>query len=204
MQTTTKSSLPAIGTAFAGGFFAGLINASGKQFALIVSPSEGDHPGTEWNSSFDEVEGAKSFCDGLENTNAMAEAGSEIASWVRSLRIADQDDWYIPSRDELELLYRNLKPTTHANYASYRDGENPSSSPAGYAYTKQNPQQTSTEEFQANAEHALHPVWYWSSTQSSSYSRYAWMQYFTSGNQHDTLKGLESRVRAVRRLLVIE
>ena len=56
----------------------------------------------------------------------------------------------------------------------------------------------------ANVPELFEKGWHWSSTQSSSYSRDAWMQNFYYGGQDSTRKGTESRVRAVRRVLVIE
>jgi hypothetical protein len=44
--------------------------------------------------------------------------------------------------------------------------------------------------------------WYWSSTQDSADS--AWCQYFANGGQYYGFKDYEGRVRAVRRLLVIQ
>jgi hypothetical protein len=46
--------------------------------------------------------------------------------------------------------------------------------------------------------------WYWTSTQDAYSPDYAWVQYFTSGNQFSTLKSDEYRARAVRRELIIQ
>ncbi len=42
-------------------------------------------------------------------------------------------------------------------------------------------------------------TWYWTSTQSASYSVCAWYQYFFNGYQGSTRKGSRFRARAVRR-----
>lgn len=86
-----KSSLAEIptilGTAMDGGFYAGRIRIGDQVFALIVAPkADGEHKDAPWNDTYSTVEGAKSYFDGLANTEAMAGAGSELAKWVRGLR----------------------------------------------------------------------------------------------------------------------
>ena len=76
----------------------------------------------EWGE-YGKAAKAHSYCDGLANTRAMAAAGSELAKHMLSLQIGEHNDWYLPSRDELELCYRNLKPTGDPNDCAYRDGD---------------------------------------------------------------------------------
>jgi hypothetical protein len=194
--TTLIPSKP--GTPFEGGFYVGTFNVGADQFALIVSPkAEGDAAGTTWGTRAQDIADAISYCDGLANTKAMAEAGSQLAQSVLKMDAGGFTDWYLPSRDELELLYRHLKPTTRRNYASFRDGDNPSSVPAGYPYTEQLPAQTTADAFRAGGAEAMEEAWYWSSTQSSA--RTAWGQGFSYGSQDYGVKGGEGRARAVRR-----
>jgi hypothetical protein len=184
------------GTPFEGGFYVGRIRVSEEVFALIVAPMpEGDFDDIAWGEYPRDVPGARSFFDGQANTLAMAEAGSELAQRVLRLDINGFKDWYLPSRDELELLYRHLKPTTQENWR-WR-GDNPSSIPVGYAYSSEAPAQTTDAAFQAGAEQALQPTWYWSSTQYSAHS--AWCQLFGDGGQYYDGKSSELRARAVRR-----
>ena len=188
----------AIGAAFGGGFFAGLIKVDGKAFALVVSPKLfGEFKG-RWIASDESVPGAEDYADGLANTNAMAAAGSELAKTVRGSVIEGFDDWYIPARDELELIYRNLKPTDYENSASFRDGENPSSMPMGRHYTEERPAQTGVAEFREGGVQALDSVWHWSSTQAGPSN--AWSQGFSGGYQLYYHRSYEGRARAVRRL----
>jgi hypothetical protein len=187
-------------TPFEGGFFAGLFKQGGETRALIVSGKEGNLEGV-WGEYGQDVSGARSYTDGLANTIAMAEAGSELAKQALMLEIGGFTDWAIPARDQLELLYRHFKPTTRANSCSFRDGDNTSSLPLGYPYTEQSPTQTAIEGFREGDEHALQAEWYWASTQFSS-SR-AWIQSFTGGGTTSTTKENEARVRAVRTIHII-
>jgi hypothetical protein len=184
------------GSPFEGGFYVGRIRVNDAVFALIVAPkAAGDIDDSTWGDYGRDVTGARSFFDGLANTLAMAEAGSDLAQRVLQLQINGHSDWYLPSRDELELLYRHLKPTAQENYR-WR-GDNPSSVPAGYAYSSGAPAQCADAAFQAGGEQALDDTWYWSSTQLSAH--YAWYQGFDDGYQYGDDKINELRARAVRR-----
>ena len=188
------------GTPFQGGFYAGRFRVHDEVFALIVSPKAGGELADQaWAGINVDVPGTESFCDGLGNTLAMAEGDSTLAKAITALDINGFTDWYLPSRDELELLYRNLKPTTQQNY-THRHGENPSSLPAGYPYTPALPVQTPAPDFHDGGVQAFAGEWYWSSTQFSRY--YAWDQYFSDGNQVFNDKSFEGPARAVRRFKV--
>ena len=200
MNAITRNTLPAIGAAFEGGFYAGLIALNGETYGIAVSPkASGELEEACWSTVGNDMLAARHFNDGLANTQAMAEAGSDLARWMLALDINGFSDWYLPSRDELELLYRHFKPTTESNWV-YRHGENPSSVPMGYPYTAEQPGQTQLPDFQADAAEAFEDTWYWSSTQCSP--DFAWAQGFDDGLQDDVLKDLELRARAVRRFKV--
>lgn len=194
--------LPAIGEPFEGGFFAGLIQLDDDtRYGLIVAPkAEGQHDDTEWIDDYQAVPGAQSYNDGFTNTEAMAEAGSDLAKWARDLRIASFDDWYLPSQDELEIIYRNLKPTTHENYRYARSGINLSAVPPTRPYLPSSPVQTSADAFRDGGIEAFDEVWYWSSTQHAATSGYAWCQDFLNGLQDITSTDYRLRARAVRRI----
>lgn len=190
----------AFGTILEGGFYAGRIRLADGEYAVIVAPRDpGEHKDTKWGP-VKRVTGAMSFFDGLANTKAMAEAGSKLAQWALGLAIDGHSDWYLPSRDELELCYRNLKPTAQENWC-YR-GDNPSSVPVGYAYFPDAPAQTDIEIFRAGGAEAFDDTWYWSSTQYAGDSDYAWGQHFGYGGQTSDRKDGSCRARAVRRVKV--
>lgn len=186
----------AIGAPFEGGIYAGNIRMFGMLFAVALAPkAQGELEGN-WLGSHTGVPGACSYFDSMENTKAMAEAGSELAKKALALDINGFQDWCLPARDVLELCYRNFKPTTEGNYV-HRSGDNPSSIPAGYPYTETLPAQTALPAFQAGGDEAFEDEWYWSSTQYSDGS--AWVQSFLDGYQYYYgTKSSEARARAVR------
>lgn len=199
MDTITTEVPTVAGTPFAGGFYAGRLLVAGVAYALVVAPrGEGEHDEASLNESLADVPSARSFFDGAANTAALAEAGSELAKWAQDLRIGGFMDWYLPSRDELEILYRAFKPTTEENYC-WR-GDNPSSVPVGYAYNLEEPAQTAVEIFRDGKDEAFEATWYWSSTHYAGSEAGAWCQGFDGGGQGYHHKGDELRARAVRRL----
>ena len=201
MKSSIQEIQPIIGTAMGGGFYAGRILIDDKPFALIVSPkAEGEQKPSIWIPNYKEVPGARSYNDGLANTRAMAEAGSKLAQRVLDLRINDEGEWYLPAQDELEVIYRNLKPTTDKNSCCARSGINLSAMPATRPYTPEFPVQTLAEAFQKGGAEAFDADWYWSSTQHVSDSDYAWCQSFGYGYQLYRTTSHELRARAVRRL----
>ncbi len=202
-MTIKKSELPQTGEPLNGGYFYGLMQADGNLYALIVAPKAlGQYPSHIAWGKYGENSAAISCYDGAANTQAMATEGSAAAQWALELDIGGRKDWYIPARDEVEIQYRELKPTTQKNYCSFRDGDNSSSVPVGYPYASEYPAQTLAPLFQEGGTEAFDAAWYWSSTQSSA--NYAYVQYFGGGKQDYDRKANASRVRAVRRELVIE
>ena len=161
MNDRTQSVLNlAPGTPFEGGFFGGIAHIGDALYALIVAPKADGETELPWIDKYKAVPGAQSYDDGLANTAAMREAGSDLAKWVTDLRIAGHADWYLPSQDELEILYRNLKPTTRENYCYARSGINLSAAVPTRPYTPTHPVQTPAEPFQSGAAEAFDSTWY--------------------------------------------
>jgi hypothetical protein len=193
--------LPAeFGEPMLGGFFAGLINVSDQVYGLIVAPKAQGETEAVWHPDWAPVPGATSTFDGLQNTLAMAEANSPAAKWALGLSINSHTDWYLPSRDELEVIYRNLKPTDDDNYTHGRHGENLSAVPPTRLYEVHTPGKTNASAFHADGAEAFEPICYLSSTQYSP--DYAWVQDFSDGLQNYFDKDFELRARVVRRFKV--
>jgi hypothetical protein len=194
--------LPAIAAPYGGGFYVGQYQIDGEEYVLIVAPkAAGEREDTVWHTKNNNVEGAKSYCDGLANTQAMAAAGSELAQWALALDIDGLQDWYLPSLDELEICYRALKPTPEGNSQWARSGINLSTLPPAWPYTADLPQQTSIEAFQDGGSEAFEAEPYWTSTQHAANGGNAWAQYFSYGYQSYWLKCInEFRARAVRKI----
>lgn len=194
------------GLPYGGGYYAGKFTTGGKIYALVVAPRAlGGMPTgiLQWKTSRTTTAGTTSVNDGLANTNAMIAAGASAhpaANFCRNLSIAGYTDWYMPSKDELEICYRYLKPTTGANNTG--SGANSSAIPQTSNYTSGSPAQTGVAIFQNGNTEAFRTdssVWYWSSTEYTTSER-AWFQNFTSGDQNDSPKGNQYWVRAVRRV----
>jgi hypothetical protein len=200
-QAAPAVTLPEIGQPFGGGFFSGVTRdpATGKRYLNITAGAEHELVGA-WGKYGEKIEGADSFTDSRANTESMAASGSELAQKVLALDIGGFTDWAIPARDVQELQYRHFKPTTEANWAGRRDGDNPNSEPVGLLYSEESPTQTSIEAFQEGGPEAFRDTWYWSSSQRSA--SYAFLMYFDGGTQSYCAKGYELRVRPVRSQLI--
>lgn len=102
----STTALPAIGThlpAEGGTLAAILARADGSTYGLIVSHAKHERTGV-WGEYGQDVPCARGI-HGLASTNAMAEAGSNIANVVRAMALDGHADWYIPSRMELLAAY---------------------------------------------------------------------------------------------------
>lgn len=218
--TTAASFGPSVfGEAYGGGFYAGKIVQGGSTYYLVVAPkSSGESSSKQWKTTNDAGPTAtQTLNNGPAASSAMNSASYPAAQFCEGLSIGGFTDWYLPARDELELCYRNLKPTTAANSVSarsksaytYPDGNdvtgdtmgiNRNSSPAGAAYTSSVPAQTTSAAFITGGAEAFAAGNYWSSTEYSSTG--AWVQLFANGAQYDDGKDDSCYVRAVRRLPV--
>jgi hypothetical protein len=189
-----------IGIAMEGGFYGGRFNIDGREYGLIVSPKKGGDIKGKWHTRYEAIEGASSFCDGLANTHAMAEAGSALAKKALAASIGGHTDWYIKALDESDILYRAFKPTVDENSLYMRSGINLSAVPPTHPYTRQSPAQTIHPAFQAGGEEAFEAEGYWTSTQYASDASLAWGQHFGYGYQTNWDKDTSYRARLVRRI----
>ena len=198
--------LPAIGSAYEGGFFAGQIGTGGvATHNLVVAPLSSGQTQDQWKTSNTSTSGTSSDIDGPANTAAQIAAGAAshpCADFCNNASIGGFSDWYMPAKNELEVCYFNLKPGTASNNTS--SGINPNAVPARASdYTSGSPAQTSAAAFQTGNAEAFGEIYYWSSTEFSATQ--ARGQGFYNGNQYSLNKttfNSSLRVRAVRRVAV--
>ena len=206
-----------IGQAFGGGYYAGKITDGGVGYYIIVAPkATGENTSLAWKTTSDAgPSGVQTLTNGPASTLAMFNAGSTLypaATYCHNLSIGGFSDWYLPARDELEVVYRAFKPTTAANSTGVRSatgfggdglvyGTNANSIPAGAAYTTVSPAQTAVAKYiTVSGTEAFTATYYWSSTEFTATD--AWNQNFLIGYQGNYDKTFAYCVRAVRRLII--
>jgi hypothetical protein len=201
--SVTPVARPVIGQAFGGGFFAGQISTTANSVAthdLIVGPLSTAQATRQWKTTVSFTPGTSSVIDGPTNSANMNNADHPAAQFCEGLTIGGFSDWYMPAKNELEVCYFNLKPTTTSNNTS--SGTNTNAVPSrGSNYTSGTPAQTSAAAFQSGGSEAFASSFYWASTESGGAG--AWVQTFSNGIQDNGGYKLNSYgVRAVRRVAV--
>lgn len=194
-----------IGQAYAGGFYAGQIGVSSvATHYLVVGPvSSAQNASKKYKNAATAGAGADSVIDGPQNTVDMVADGNSTvypaAHFCNDLVIGGFSDWYMPAKNELEVCYYNLKPTTQANNTA--SATNANAVPARASnYTSGTPAQTTSAAFKDTGAEDFTDDNYWSSTEISAST--AANQYFSSGFQFNNYKGYTRFVRAVRRVAV--
>jgi hypothetical protein len=203
--TTAEAPPTVIGQAFGGGYYAGQIGVSSvATHYIVVGPvASAQNLTVQWKTSNTSTAGTNSDIDGPANSTAMNNASHPAAQFCEGLTVGGFTDWYMPAKNELEVCYYNLKPSTESNQTS--SGINPNAVPARASnYTSGTPSQTSAATFrtgQSEAFFAEGADW-WCSTQGSAY--FAWNQKFGSGGQYNgnNYKTGSNKVRAIRRVAV--
>lgn len=156
---------PAIGAAYGGGYYAGQILVGGNNYALVFSPIAGE------GGYLPYFDGSGDFTGGASNNDGWATRNEQVAFGITNfpqqnfcygLTIGGFTDWYMPSRDELEMIYRNFKPTTAANNTT--TGANTTAVPNTTNYVAGNPVRTTIAAFIAGGAQALTAEDYASST----------------------------------------
>lgn len=196
----------AIGVEYGGGYYAGtlVVDASTSYYLIVAPKSSGESSSKQWKTSNTGTSGTGSSFDGVANTNAMiasSPSAHPAAAFCDGLTINGYDDWYLPSRYELEICYYNLKPTTDSNSTSH--GTNPYSDPARTSnYTTSIPAQTSASLFQSGGAEAFASPFlaYHASTSNQSNANY--QMYFNNGQSFTASQTDSMYVRAIRRVLI--
>jgi len=208
-SNSATPTLPVIGSAFGGGFFAGQISTVGNSVAdynLVVGPVASAQTYLKWKNANTATPGSDSDIDGSQNTaDIVADGNSTVypaAHFCNNLVTGGQTDWYLPAKNELEVCYYNLKPTTATNNTS--SGINANAVPARASnYTAGTPAQTSAAAFVTGTGAEAYTVdFYWTSTEFSATA--ARQQYFGNGYQNSRSKNstFDYIVRAIRRVAV--
>jgi hypothetical protein len=195
-----------IGQAYGGGFYAGQIGSSSvATHYLVVGPIASAQAGTtiQYKNANTATAGADSVINGPQNTvDIVADGNSTVypaAHFCNDLVIGGYTDWYMPAKNELEVCFYNLKPTTATN--STISGINANAVPARASnYTTGTPAQTSAADFKSTGAEDFSTGTYWSSTETSATTSSA--QSFYSGDQSGDSKDSSFRVRAIRRVAV--
>lgn len=205
-------------------------------YQLIVSPRIGGQHGAtdavngtpvKWKTTADAGPGvSQSLTNGLGATNAMVDANAaaptviypaaDFAKTARTALVGGYNDWYMPARDELELLYRAFKPSVTVNATGIRPptgnggdsksyGTNANSGLDGTPYTADKPTLTSVTAFQTSVgtgEGFIATASYLSSTECEANT--VWRQFFSSSEQLAGDKtGVSYYVRLVRREAIV-
>jgi hypothetical protein len=197
-----------IGQVFGGGYYAGQIGVSSvATHYLVVGPKASAQSSLKWKNASTDTPGAASAIDGPQNTvDIVADGNSTVypaGHFCNDLVIGGYSDWYMPAKNEVEVCFYNLKPTTGNNVTT--SGINPNAVPARASnYTTGTPARTSAAAFQSGNSEAFDSEAYWTSTEAAAAD--AWGQQFGVpgyvGNQFQLYKSATVRVRAVRRVAV--
>jgi len=172
------TTLPAIGSAFGGGFFAGQISTTADGVAthnlVVCTASVGAFYQKKYGPQ-GVTTGATSNINGPANSATLAALGAtyEAATFCEAINSGGFTDWYLPARFEVAVCYYYLKPGTQNN--NNGQGSNPFAvlpQPFSTNYTLTDPAQTSATNFRTGASDQEYLLTaggaYWGSTEVSS------------------------------------
>lgn len=200
---------PVIGSAFGGGYYFGKTNIDGLLYWLVVADKSSEVR-TQLRTLDLSTAGTGSTYNGLANTQQMTPdtaypAAAACRNYVDS---SGNQDYYLASVYEMEMLYRAFKPTTGTNTTSQNSfNPNPYSLPVGPTYTASIPAQTTVAIFigAGTGKQTLTndgTVRYWTSSQSTADAtlNFSWRMddAFSSGRS----KTNNYCVRPIRRILI--
>lgn len=205
-QRKFAAPIPAdIGAAYGGGYFAGQLNLGGVVYNLVVSDqSVGQAINKKWGPVGVET-GYTSYDNGAPSSAALAALGSsyEAATFCENLNTGGFTDWYLPSQNEMNIIYYFLKPSTGANNTGVGANANAvSPQPISTNYTSGNPAQTTATAFRTGGAQTMASEngFAWTTTEVDGNNAIA--VGFGNGNNNNTRKDNGANdVRAIRKVL---
>lgn len=196
---------PVIGEPYQGGYFVGYIsyNEDGVATHGLVVADKAAEVTDKLMYSATTVD-AYDKADGQANTNAMLAMGGPAANYCNGYSNDGFDDWYLPAKNELEIAYYNLKPSTDLNVTN--SGINPNAVPPRNSnYSSLVPSQTAALLFQTGKDQAFAidstNYRYWTSTSLAGSGDAKGIR-FSDGRAVDNGRTLERRVRPFRKFAV--
>ena len=196
---------PAIGAAYEGGFYYGQITIDGVIYNLVLSPrATGEVPASVYKNDALGFTGNTSLYNGKliqENMVAAGIANFPAQQAVMALTIGGFSDWYIPSKLELEIVYRNLKPNATQNVNS--SGANANAVPPTSNYVAGTPGRTALTDFRTTGTNYMTANFYYSATQGPSGALWVHSKRFTTGADAQDKAEYDYPVRAIRRVSTV-
>lgn len=94
-----------------GGIYVGSIRGENgaPDYHLIAAVGPEAELSLPWGVRGKDIAGAQHDRDGLLNTRAMADAGSDLAKQLIELEHDGHNDWYLPAKQELALCWMNTE-----------------------------------------------------------------------------------------------
>lgn len=192
---------PVIGSAWQGGFYGGRIIINGVLYGLVVSPKATGQGYLAYRTSGAAFSGNTSTYDGWAIRANMIAAGISdfpAQSACMAMTVGGFTDWYMPSKLEMEIIYRNLKPSTTTNNTS--SGANAYAVPQTANYASATPTRTTVTAFRTTGTEFFNSSYYFTATQGVDGNTYAHGKLFTSGADGADLYTAPYNVRAIRRV----
>ncbi len=172
-QELNSNEIVSIGSAYQGGIIF-YLDGTGKH-GLIVSKENIDKEKVDWdNQTNKDINKTKTeMGSGAANTNAIINVynnSNYAANICKKYNAGGKNDWYLPSLDELKLIYENVGPGSKLKNV----GKFNNDMMASYWSSSESP------------------------NQSSFGAKYAWVIFFNDGTAQETTKNNACFVRAIR------
>ena len=158
-----------IGQRAPGGRLAGIIQCGREIHAIIIASNAYCAEGLKVKTTATETPSAHSKNDGFANTIIMNNDEHPAAQYCSSLVVDGCNDFYLMAANEIEVCYRNLKPSALRNEIEDTGEVNRNSIPRGAEYTLDWPTKTVVTAFQTYSYEAFKgdSSWYATSSQRS-------------------------------------